>query len=218
MPLFTPGSVADSAVQFSDITTNDSSTSKHGFLKKLDGTSTHYMDGTGTWSTPAGGSSAMNLVESQTLASDTSFVFTTIPDAATYPWLRILVRCRTADTTDFQARIRFNDDSTSNYAWQQYNGRGSGTSGWLANITASSDTANCNGIMDILVLNVVAGQTFTWQCVGGGRTAADSYSEFCTGYHSTAVGPITKIEINCGSGFSVAFKSGSKASLYSLTG
>src|SRR6185295_10929741 len=54
------GSVADSAVTFSDITTNNSSTSQHGFLKKLDNNAAHYMDGTGAWSTPSGG--AANLV------------------------------------------------------------------------------------------------------------------------------------------------------------
>jgi hypothetical protein len=46
--------VTDAAILFSDITTNNSSTSKHGFLKKLDNTATHYMDGTGAWSAPAG--------------------------------------------------------------------------------------------------------------------------------------------------------------------
>lgn len=60
MPLSSPGSVADSAVTFSDITTNDSSTTKHGFLRKLDGSSSHFLDGTGAWATPAGGSSGIS--------------------------------------------------------------------------------------------------------------------------------------------------------------
>jgi collagen type VII alpha len=38
-----------------DITTLNASTSAHGLLRKLDGTATHYLDGTGAWSTPAGG-------------------------------------------------------------------------------------------------------------------------------------------------------------------
>lgn len=37
-----------------DITDLDSSTTRHGLLKKLSGTSTEYMDGSGAWSTPAG--------------------------------------------------------------------------------------------------------------------------------------------------------------------
>jgi hypothetical protein len=41
----------------SDVTTNNSSTSNHGYLKKLSGTATEYMDGSGAWSTPAGSGS-----------------------------------------------------------------------------------------------------------------------------------------------------------------
>lgn len=44
--------ISDATVSFTDITTNNSSTSKHGFLKKLDNDSTHFMDGTGAWSVP----------------------------------------------------------------------------------------------------------------------------------------------------------------------
>lgn len=44
----------EGGLSLTDITTNNSSTSNHGFLKKLDNTATHYMDGTGAWSTPAG--------------------------------------------------------------------------------------------------------------------------------------------------------------------
>ena len=46
------GDQSDATLNFSDITTNNSSTSQHGFLKKLDNNSAHYMDGTGNWSTP----------------------------------------------------------------------------------------------------------------------------------------------------------------------
>jgi hypothetical protein len=47
--------ISDATISTSDITTNNASTSKHGFLPKLSGSSTQYLDGTGTWSTPAGG-------------------------------------------------------------------------------------------------------------------------------------------------------------------
>lgn len=54
MPLYNPGgSATDATVSFSDITTNNSSTSKHGFLAKLDNNSAHFMDGTGAWSAPS---------------------------------------------------------------------------------------------------------------------------------------------------------------------
>lgn len=43
----------EGGLSLTDITTNNSSTSKHGFLLKLNNTSTTYMDGTGNWSTPS---------------------------------------------------------------------------------------------------------------------------------------------------------------------
>jgi hypothetical protein len=48
----------DSVITFTDITTNNASTTKHGFLKKLNNDATYYMDGTGAWSIPAGGSTS----------------------------------------------------------------------------------------------------------------------------------------------------------------
>lgn len=51
--LATPDS--DATITTTDVTTNNASTSKHGFLKKLSNVATEYMDGTGAWSTPAGG-------------------------------------------------------------------------------------------------------------------------------------------------------------------
>lgn len=46
---------AESSVTFTDITTGNASTSKHGYLPKLDGSSTHYLNGAGAWSTPPSG-------------------------------------------------------------------------------------------------------------------------------------------------------------------
>jgi hypothetical protein len=46
--------ITDANLSTSDITTNDASTSKHGFLKKLSNVATQYMDGTGSYSVPAG--------------------------------------------------------------------------------------------------------------------------------------------------------------------
>ncbi len=55
------GDQTDATLSFSDITTNNSGTSKHGFLKKLNNDATYYMDGTGNWSQPpSGGSGTVN--------------------------------------------------------------------------------------------------------------------------------------------------------------
>lgn len=46
--------IPEGALSTTDITTNNATTSKHGFLKKLDNDSTHFMDGTGAWAVPSG--------------------------------------------------------------------------------------------------------------------------------------------------------------------
>lgn len=48
------GSVTDAKLSTSDITTNNVSTSKHGFAPKGDANAAHYLDGTGAYSTPSG--------------------------------------------------------------------------------------------------------------------------------------------------------------------
>lgn len=60
---------AESSITFTDITTNNSSTSKHGFLLKLDNNAAHYMDGTGAWTTPGGGASGANPTASVGLSA-----------------------------------------------------------------------------------------------------------------------------------------------------
>lgn len=43
---------ADGLITLTDVTTNNASTSKHGFLKKLDNDVTHFMNGQGGWTVP----------------------------------------------------------------------------------------------------------------------------------------------------------------------
>lgn len=47
-------SLPETRVSFTDVTTNNSSSSKHGFLPKLSNVSTQFLNGTGGWTTPAG--------------------------------------------------------------------------------------------------------------------------------------------------------------------
>jgi len=51
-PAITVSTVTDATISTSDITTNNASTAKHGWLKKLSNVATEYMDGTGAWSVP----------------------------------------------------------------------------------------------------------------------------------------------------------------------
>lgn len=80
---FTVSQLAESELSFTDITTNDASTTKHGFLKKLSNVATQYMDGTGAWSTPAGGGTLdgcrVHMTSNQSInnATVTTLSFTT---------------------------------------------------------------------------------------------------------------------------------------------
>lgn len=49
------GTIQGSDITFTDVTTGNATTSNHGYLRKLSGTSTQYLDGSGAWSTPASG-------------------------------------------------------------------------------------------------------------------------------------------------------------------
>lgn len=50
--------VTEADQTLADNTTNNATTGRHGYLKKLSNVATEYMDGTGAWSTPAGGGSS----------------------------------------------------------------------------------------------------------------------------------------------------------------
>jgi hypothetical protein len=52
--------VTDAKLSTSDVTTNNVSTSKHGFAPKAPNDATKYLDGTGAYSTPAGGSATFS--------------------------------------------------------------------------------------------------------------------------------------------------------------
>ena len=47
--------VTEAKIGLADNTTNNASTSKHGFLPKLNNSSTQFLNGQGAWATPAGG-------------------------------------------------------------------------------------------------------------------------------------------------------------------
>jgi hypothetical protein len=63
----------DTLAATTDITTLNSSTSAHGLLKKLSGTATQYMDGTGAWSVPAGGGGGVSASSPNTWSAVQTF-------------------------------------------------------------------------------------------------------------------------------------------------
>lgn len=52
-PIGGGNNVTDATLTLTDITTNNASTSKHGFLPKLDGNTAHFLDGTGALVSPS---------------------------------------------------------------------------------------------------------------------------------------------------------------------
>ncbi len=63
----TAGAITEAKQTLADNATWNASTSAHGYLKKLDNNATHYMDGTGNWSTPAGGTATSAIISHATL-------------------------------------------------------------------------------------------------------------------------------------------------------
>ena len=115
------GTLAESALATTDVTTNNATTAKHGFLKKLSNIATEYMDGTGNWSVPAGGSaplrfsqdigdgSTVNIVVTHSLGTRD---LTCSVRRATTPWDVIQVDVEMTSTTT--ATLRFAVAPTSN--------------------------------------------------------------------------------------------------------
>lgn len=62
----TCAAVTDAQLSTSDITTNNVSTSKHGFAPKLPNDATKYLDGTGAYSVPTGSSPGFDTIASGT--------------------------------------------------------------------------------------------------------------------------------------------------------
>lgn len=99
----------DATLATSDITTNNATTSKHGFLKKLSNVATEYMDGTGNFSVPASGWT--KLGESTALGTETSLSLTGLTAREK---LFIIVDIIGVSAAVVPA-LRFNNDSGVNY-------------------------------------------------------------------------------------------------------
>lgn len=58
----------DRNIKIIDVTTNNVSSSKHGFAPKGDGSTTTFLNGNGAYSTPAGGSGAsIGLIQAMSI-------------------------------------------------------------------------------------------------------------------------------------------------------
>lgn len=69
------GAVVEADITLADNTTNNAATTKHGLLKKLSNVATEYMDGTGAWSTPAGGGGGFGGIGTVVAPVDADFAW-----------------------------------------------------------------------------------------------------------------------------------------------
>ncbi len=74
--------MTDANLSFTDITTNNVSTTKHGFAPKAPNDATKFLDGTGAFSVPTGSGGELILISRQTASASTSIDFTSIASAS----------------------------------------------------------------------------------------------------------------------------------------
>lgn len=75
--------VAESDLNFSDVATANASTSLHGLLRKLDGSTTNFLRGDGSWSDPLATSGISRLYDSGALGADAATIDTGAGGVAT---------------------------------------------------------------------------------------------------------------------------------------
>jgi len=88
-------SITEAMQVLADNTTNNASTSNHGYLKKLSNSATDYMDGTGNWSTPSGGGGGgggLTLVENKVITTSTNAVTFSGLDGNTDVYYRLIYK------------------------------------------------------------------------------------------------------------------------------
>lgn len=114
------GTLAEAALALTDITTNNATSSQHGFLPKLSGNSTEFLNGSGTFSTPAG-SGVAKFAQDLGDGATTDFVVThslgtrdlvaVVRETAT-PWAQVITDIEFTSTTT--ATVRFSVAPTTN--------------------------------------------------------------------------------------------------------
>lgn len=75
-------SITEAKLLLADNTTANASTTKHGFLKKLDNTATNFMNGAGNWAAPSGGTlvkAAVSSIASSRTSAQLNAITATTP-------------------------------------------------------------------------------------------------------------------------------------------
>lgn len=133
----------DAHLSVSDITTNNASTSAHGFLKKLSNTATEFMNGQGNWATPAGAGTVTSVATAGLATGGTITGSGTVTVTAA---VQSDMETSTSTTTAVTPGVVQYHPGVAK-VWAFYTGVG--TPSILASYNASSITDNATGIQTI---------------------------------------------------------------------
>lgn len=97
------GKVTEAMQVLADNTTNNVSTSKHGYAPKLPNDATKYLDGTGNYTVPAGGGGGATVVE--TVGSGTDYTLTTTPTLVAFGGGNLELTIADAGTYDVEIGV-----------------------------------------------------------------------------------------------------------------
>lgn len=225
--------VTEADLTLSDVTTNNVSTTKHGFAPKLPNDPTKFLNGAGAYSVPSVPGLVELVYRYTVTGADKARIDTGAdpPDAGSNDWtngdvLEIWIVARTDDATAASGiTVNLNADSGANYDRMFLSGAGSsasagttlGTTGWLFNTHGSGGSASYPAAIRLSIPNYagtvffkVAEQVSARNDATAGNNAvlADSY-----GWRSTAA--ITRFTINASAGQNL--KVGSQLIVYKRT-
>lgn len=179
----------DGGLTLTDVTTNNVSTTKHGFAPKGDNNSAHFLDGTGAYSTPAGGGNVSNggtpvanqlaiwsaattvigdsdLTFSGTRLTATDLTVTNFPTFSSGTATRVPFFSTAGLLADSSA-LTFNS-GTGELSATSFTGAGTGLTGTASSLTAGAAT---NGLT---AASSASGSGVIWQSNGADRSAVAS--------------------------------------------
>lgn len=99
--------ISDATLTTTDITTNNVSTTKHGFAPKAPNDATKYLDGTGNYSVPAGGGGGSGTVTSVSVVTANG-VSGSVATATTTPAITLTLGAITPTSITFSGETAFN--------------------------------------------------------------------------------------------------------------
>lgn len=113
------GAVTEAKITLVDNTTNNVSTSAHGFAPKAPNDATKYLDGTGAYSVPGGGE--LILLATKTASNSTALTFTSVITSS-YDCYKFIFKLTPASGSNLQVRTSSNNSTfdTSGYDWGNY--------------------------------------------------------------------------------------------------